>query len=223
MDDAAFDAAVVKAGFEMAAGRGWRRVNVAEAARDAGLDLPRARNRFPTRGVLLLRFGQIADAAALAVAVEEADPRERLFDMVMRRFDVLQAHRDGVLALLAALPADPGLSLLLYGATLRSMNWLLGGAGVPAGGLAGALRTHGLLAVWLSALRSWQRDGSPELSATMAAVDKGLTRAVEAERWLPGRRGPAEAAAEAFEPDPAQTGPAETGPEDVLPGPEPGA
>ena len=200
MDDEAFDAALVKAVFDMAAGEGWRRANVAEAARTAGLDLKRARLRAPSRGALLLRFGQMADQSALDLPGDETDPRERLFDMVMRRFDALQQHRDGVLALMAALPADPGLSLLLYGATLRSMNWLLGAAGVPAGGLAGTLRTHGLLGVWLSGLRAWQRDDSAELSATMAAVDKGLTRAVEAERWLPGQRlSPAQAAAEAFD------------------------
>ena len=200
MDDDAFDAAVVKAAFDMAAGEGWRGMTVAEAARAAGLDLPRVRTRFPSQGALLLRFGAMADRNALGIADEEADPRERLFDMVMRRFDTLQQHRDGVLALMQALPADPGLSLLLYGATLRSMNWLLGGAGVPASGLGGALRTHGLLAVWLSALRAWQRDDSTELSGVMAALDKGLTRAVEAERWLPGRRTPADTAADAFTP-----------------------
>ena len=207
MDDEAFDAALIKAVFDMAAGEGWARTNVAEAARTAGLDLRRARSRAPSRGAALLRFGQMADRAAMDIPGDETDPRERLFDMVMRRFDALQQHRDGVMALLAALPADPGLSLMLYGATLRSMNWLLGAAGVPAGGVTGALRTHGLMAVWLSGLRAWQRDDSAELSGVMAAVDKGLTRAVDAERWLPGRRqSPAEAASEAFADGPSMDG-----------------
>ena len=197
--DDGFDAAMVAACFAMAAGRGWRGLNTAEAARTAGLDLIRARARFPGRAALLLRFGELADGAALGIPADELDPRERLFDMVMRRVDVLQAHRDGVLALMSALPTEPGLSLLLYGATLRSMNWLLGGAGVPAAGVQGALRTHGLMAVWLATLRAWRTDDSTELSATMAALDRALTRAVEAERWLPGRHAPAEAAATAFD------------------------
>ena len=70
--------------------------------------------------------------------------------------------------------------------------------------MSGALRVHGLLAVWLYGLRAWRDDQNEELSGTMAAVDRALNRAVEAEHWLPGRKPPAEEAAEAFEaaPDP---------------------
>ncbi|MDP9095246.1 MAG: TetR family transcriptional regulator, partial [Pseudomonadota bacterium] len=72
--------------------------------------------------------------------------------------------------------------------TLRSMKWLLEAAGVPATGVSGALRIHGLMALWLYALRSWEQDDSLDLSGTMAAVDRGLDRAMQAERSLPGRR-----------------------------------
>ena len=206
MDDAAFDAAMITAAFDLAATRGWRRMSVGEAARTAGLDLARARARFPGRGAILMRFGLLADQGALGALEDDIDPRERLFDIVMRRFDALQRHRSGVLALLDTLPFDPGLGLLLYGATLRSMAWLLAGAGISNTGLSGALRVHGLLAVWMVGLRAWRMDDNQELSGTMAAVDKALNRAVEAEQWLPGRTPPAEAAAAAFDampPDPA--------------------
>ncbi len=185
--DAEFDRAVVTAVFDQAGLRGWRAVSLVEAARDAGLNLGRVRARFPGRGAVLLRFGVIADQAALAGGGLEAEPRERLFDMLMLRFDALQRHRAGVLALLSALRTDPATALLLYGATLRSMKWLLDGAGVPAAGVVGGLRVHGLLAVWLYALRAWEADESADLSGTMAAVDRGLDRAIQAERMLPGR------------------------------------
>lgn len=189
MNDTEFDHALIASAFEQAALRGWSGLSIAEAARDAGLPLARARARFPGRTALLLRFGVLADQAALGDSGGEIEPRERLFDLVMRRFDALQQHRDGMLALLRALPADPGTALLLYGANLRSMKWMLDGAGVPSGGIVGALRVHGLLAIWLGALRAWERDESPDLSGTMAAVDGGLEQAVRAEGWLPG--GPA--------------------------------
>ena len=117
--------------------------------------------------------------------------------MVMSRFDALQQHRAGILQLLRALRTDPATSLLLYGATLRSMKWLLDGASIPSSGIVGGLRVHGLLALWLYALRAWENDESADLSATMAAVDRGLDRAIQAENMLPGR-GPAEEAAAVF-------------------------
>lgn len=199
MDDTSFDAALIAAVFSQAALRGWPDVNIAEAARQADLPLARVRARFPGRGAVLLRFGVQADQAALAAAGNEPSPRERLFDMVMARFDALQQHRAGILQLLRAMRTDPGTSLLLYSATLRSMKWLLDGASVPSTGIVGALRVHGLLALWLYALRAWEADESADLSATMAAVDRGLDRAIQAENMLPGHMvSPAEEAAAVF-------------------------
>ncbi len=201
------DRTLIAAVFEQAALRGWSDVSIADAARDAGVPLGEARARMPGRGAVLMRFGVMADQAALANVSMSETPRERLFDIVMARFDALQQHRAGVLSLLAALRTDPGASLLLYGATLRSMKWLLDGAGIPATGIVGSLRIHGLLALWLYALRAWEGDESADLSATMAAVDRGLDRAIQAENMLPGQHvgnsgapmSPAEAAAEVFE------------------------
>jgi hypothetical protein len=190
MDDVDFDRALIASAFALAAERGWHRTSVASAARNAGLALDRARLRFPNRAVLLLRFGRMADAAALTGVSDEGSRRDRLFDLLMRRFDALQQHRAGVLALLRALPADPCLALLLAAANLRSMRWMLEGAGISAIGPVGTLRAKGLLAVWLWTARAWQRDSTDDLSATMAALDQALSRAEEALGWLGRRRAP---------------------------------
>lgn len=184
MDDTEFDRALVASAFTVAAERGWKAVSVAVAARAADLPLDRARSRLPGRDAILMRFGRIADQAALAYAASEGDNRDRLFDLVMRRIDVLQAHRAGVLALREYLPLRPGLTMMLGLATAGSMAWLLEAAGIPAGGLRGGLRVQGMVAVWLYTVRAWQSDESEDLSATMAALDKSLDRAVQAEPWL---------------------------------------
>lgn len=189
MTDSDFDAALVGAAMAIAGEKGWRAVSVVRAAQRAGLDLARARARFPGSLAILMRFGVMADQAALTAAAGATGPvRDRLFDMIMQRFDVLQAHRDGVRAVLRHLPSDPPLALLMTMASKRSMAWLLDGAGVGTTGLRGALRVRGLLAVWLYAVRTWERDDSADMSATMHAVDTALGRAEEAERMLhPGR------------------------------------
>lgn len=197
--DAQFDAALIGAAFDQAALLGWAEVSVAAAARAAGLPLERARARFPGRSAVLLRFGVLADQAALAQPSDESSERERLFDMLMRRFDAMQPHREGILSLLRGLPFDPAAAALLYAANLRSMAWMLEGAGVPSAGLQGTLRVHGLLGVWLSTLRAWEQDGSPDLSATMAALDRALNRAERAAGWLGLARGSAGEAAAVFE------------------------
>ncbi len=185
MDDTQFDEFLIAAAFDLAARRGWRHVTVAEAARAAGLSLPRARRRFPGRSAILLRFGQAADAAALDGVTDAGTVKDRLFDMLMRRIDVLQAHRAGVLALLRALPADPAASLLLAVATRGSLRWLLDASGVSSWGINGRLHLSGLEAVWLWTIRAWSRDESADLGPTMAALDHALQRAGEASQWLP--------------------------------------
>lgn len=193
MDDDAFDHALIGAAFTLAAETGWRRLNIAAAARAAGLPLPRARARFPSRGALLLRFGRLADQAALADVPAEGTVRDRLFDLVMRRIDIFQSHRTGVIALLRALPCEPPTAVLLACATRRSLRWLLQAAGVNTGGLRGELTLRGFLAVWLWTLRAWERDETADLSATMAALDTALQRAGQAAQWLRGRPAPAPA------------------------------
>ena len=196
---------LIAAALRLAEERGWRAVSVAAAAREAGIDLPAARAAFPSKTAILLAFGRMADQAVLTDIPSEGAVRDRLFDLLMRRFDALQAHRAGVLAVLRALPGDPASAVALACATRRSMRWMLDAAGAETGGLFGELRVRGLVAVWLWAARAWERDDSADLSATMAALDTALSRAESAARWLSGRPAPkpdadAEPEADAAEP-----------------------
>lgn len=217
MDDDAFDSALIGAAFRLAGEQGWSRVSVAAAAREAGLDLARARLRFPGRIAVLMQFARMEDRAALvgAQAMDGAGSgsvRDRLFDLLMRRFDVLQEHRAGVEALLRYLPTRPGLALLLARATERSMGWMLEAAGVDATGPLGQLRSKAMVGVWLWAVRAWRRDASEDLSATMAALDSALSRAEQAARMCARDHQPsAEPAAEA-PPDVAPAEPPEVQP-----------
>jgi ubiquinone biosynthesis protein COQ9 len=223
MNDREFDTALVTAAFRLAGEEGWRKVNVAAAARAAGVSLVEARARFPSRAAILLRFGRLADQAALEDAASEGPVRDRLFDLLMRRLDVLQAHRAGMKALLRALPCDPPTALLLACATKRSMRWMLQAAGVTATGPRGELQVRGLLAVWLWAVRAWERDASEDLSGTMAAVDNALGRAERVANWLHGqRRVPtaSEAGAPEPEPEPEPEPPAPDAPASEPPSPE---
>jgi ubiquinone biosynthesis protein COQ9 len=187
MDDDGFDQALIGAAFNLAAEHGWRQMTIAGAASAAGLPLARARARFPHRAALLLRFGRLADQAALAELSADGPVRDRLFDLIMRRIDALQTHRAGVLAVMRALPREPTTTLLLACATRRSMRWFLNAVGVGTAGVRGELRLRGLVGVWLWTLRTWERDESSDLSTTMASLDSALNRAERAVRWLHGR------------------------------------
>ena len=181
------DRALVASAFSQIAERGWARLSLAEAARAAGVPLAVARLRLPDRCALLMCFGGMADAHALQGAATDGSPRDRLFDVLMRRIDMFQNHRAGVVALLQALPTDPATALMLGVASRRSMAWMLEGVGLSASFPLGLLRVNGLLAVWLWILRAWQRDTTDDLAPTMAALDQALARAESLAHWLAPR------------------------------------
>ncbi len=209
MDDDQFDSALLRMAMTQAEALGWSRVTVADAAREAGLPLDRARVRFPTRACILDKLGLLADQAALVDEGSTGTTREKLFDILMRRFDVLQQYRGGVRTVLRGLPFDPALALLLAARTQASMVWMAQAAGLDTNGVAGALRVGGLVGVWLQAVRVWDKDESPDLSGTMVALDRALDRAASIGRFL-GGQSPVAPAAEAddepFTPEPMPPG-----------------
>ncbi len=188
MNDQEFDSALIAAAFRQAAGIGWARFSLVEAARDAGLELARTRARFPGKLALLRRFGVMLDQAALAAPPGDGPIRDRLFDLLMGRFDAMKPHREGLHALLRHLPCDPATGFALACATRRSMRWMAQAAGVSTAGLRGELRVKGLVAVWLWAMRAFDRDETEDLAPTMAALDTALQRAHAGASWLSGGR-----------------------------------
>jgi hypothetical protein len=219
MTDTEFDAALIAAAFRLAEEQGWLRVSVQAAALAGGLSLAVARGRFRTRLSILQRFGQLLDQAALTGMATEGPVRDRLFDLLMRRFDALQVNRGGVLALFRAVPCDPAAAMLLACEGQSSMRWMLQAAGVETTGILGTIRVRGLLAVWLWGVRAWRRDETQDLSTTMAAVDSALGRAESAAGWLQGRRDRpvVDKAPSAPDSGPSDSGPSDSGPSDSGP------
>jgi AcrR family transcriptional regulator len=210
-----FDRDVTAALMRVAAREGWRGTTLPKVAAEAGTTLAALRARFDDRAAILDRFMAAIDATVLAgtAPASEADtPKDRLFDVLMRRFDALAPHRAGVLACWQAMRTDPVALACRAPAALTSMRWMLEAAGIPAAGPLGMLRAKGLLAVWLSVFRAWETDETADLAPTMAALDKALTRAESLaetlEPLLGGRR--------RAEPPPSEPATSE-------PGPPPGA
>jgi hypothetical protein len=125
-------------------------------------------------------------AEPLAAEAEERS-RERLFDLLMRRFDALRPHRAAIEVLRRELPRDPAAALCSGASLLCSMRWMLEAAGVATTGLRGALAIKLTAASYLSTLRVFERDDSSDLGRTMAALDRALQRIERALRpgWRP--------------------------------------
>src|SRR5512144_2877623 len=170
---------ILQAALALAKERGWRRTSLADIAARAEVSLLDLYRECSSKTAILLRLIDSTDLAALAQgAAAAADSRrDRLFDLLMRRFGALQSRREGMVAILRDLPFDPMTLLCLSARLGRSMAWMLEAAGISSEGCAGWFRAKGLALIYLDALRVWMKDDSPDLARTRAAVDKGLRRA----------------------------------------------
>jgi AcrR family transcriptional regulator len=181
------DARLVAALWQEVAAHGWHGLTARGVAAAAGMGMAELRRRCPTRLDLLRLHGRVTDQAVLEGTVpgQGGAARDRVFDVLMRRIDAMQPHRAGLRRfLLDDLRRDPLLALALLAALPRSMAWMLEAAEIGSNGVAGVARTKGLTAVWLATVRAWTRDPSPDLGATMAALDRALDRAEQVARSL---------------------------------------
>jgi AcrR family transcriptional regulator len=180
---------LVDAALTLAASQGWGQTGMAAIAAKAGLSLGEAYAAAPSKFALLAAFHRRVDKAALADAVDSAElPRDRLFDVLMRRFDALAPHRPALRSILRDSLGDPA-AVFGVPTLIRSMGWMLEAAGISAAGLRGRLRGQLLTGLYLSVLRVFIEDDSTDLARTMAVLDQRLRWA---ESWLGlGRAGTA--------------------------------
>ena len=176
--------AMIDAALALAADRGWAGLSYLDIVTAANVPLAQAYQAAPSRQAVLAAFARRVDAEVLA-GVEPADPedspRDRLFDVLMRRFDALAPYKAGLARIARDLPRDPLTSAAVLPQAARSLSWMLVAAGIPAAGLRGTCRIKALAAVWLAVQRVWLKDEDPDLGPTMAALDRNLRRA---EMWL---------------------------------------
>jgi ubiquinone biosynthesis protein COQ9 len=171
--------------------QGWIDLSFAEIAEQAGVPIAEAHRIYSSKTAVLLGLTRSLDERILNSLVAdplEGSPKDRLFDLVMRRFDVLKADRNAYRRLMRQLPATPSAFAAQVCQLRRSLSLSLETAGISASGLKGALRLKGLLAIYVAGLRAFANDESEDLSKTMAEIDKRLGQAERLSEMLHRRR-----------------------------------
>src|SRR5271165_6447944 len=139
---------IVDALMELAAERRFEDISVRDICKTAGVTLADFRDAFASKGAVLAGFSRRIDRAVLAEQGEElADetPRERLFDILMRRLEAMTPYREGVREIGAWLRRQPAAALAMNQVVVSSMRFMLEAAGIDVeGGAAGAIKLQGL-------------------------------------------------------------------------------
>lgn len=175
----------VHAALDLAAEQGWENVDLKGIAKHAKLNLSDLHDYFDDKFDILAAYGRMVDKQVLENATageldnDALSCRDRLFDILMDRFDTLNDHRAGVISVLDAFKYDPKHAVISLPHLGRSMTWMLEAAGIPTNGIKGSLKIAGLTGLYLKVLRVWVKDDSVDMGKTMSALDKGLGHAEE--------------------------------------------
>jgi len=179
-------ARIVDALLTLAGERTFEDVTIRDVCAAANVSLADFRDLFVSKGAVLAAFSRRIDHAVLAQTGDEMAaeaPRERLFDVLMRRFDAMAPYRAGLREVAAWARRDPIAALRLNQLVVNSMRFMLEAAGIDSEGSAGAIKLQGLAIAWARVTSVWLDDTEPDLSKTLAALDKELTRG---ERFVAG-------------------------------------
>jgi AcrR family transcriptional regulator len=177
---------ILAAALECAAKKSWADVTLLDIAEAAKLPLHELRGLFVSKTDIIAALLRAVDDEVLSKAParsEGQEKRDRLFDIVMTRFELMQPYKPALKRISSYLCCRPGEAALLLGSSLASQYWMLAGAGAKLDGAGGALRVTGLAAVYGKVFQVWLDDASPSLDKTMAALDKRLAKG---ERMLSG-------------------------------------
>ncbi|MEM9740660.1 MAG: hypothetical protein AAF829_12410 [Pseudomonadota bacterium] len=184
----------VAVALDLAATRPWRALTLADIATAAGLTLN--------------DFHGVATVESLAEAVErhfdkamsgegidpEETPRERLFDVIMLRFEAMEAQRDGVLSLVHFREQSPLKLAKHLAARKASADWALVSAGLDGADQAVPrdVRAVAVAYAMAQAERAWRKETDPGFARTMSKLDEELRKLEDSagrfSRFRGGRR-----------------------------------
>ena len=174
---------IINTALELAAERGWARLKLSDVAKAANVSLSEMRSHFDSKPAILAAFMARIDAEVLDSIDDEPDigelPRDRIFDVMMRRLEILEPHKAALKAITRDMRDVPSEWAQLCAAAAKSQSWMLAAAGLEDYGLSGFIKINGLSMVYARTMRVWLEDDDPGMARTMAELDRNLRRGEE--------------------------------------------
>lgn len=170
--------AILEAALRVAAHDAWQTVSYWQIAEEAGLTIPEIKALFPTKQDMVAAIVSDLDARVLGSYQVDisSSKRDVLFDVLMERFDAMSDHRAAHISFLKSYGwaySSKRDDLKIYFCSLAKY---LSVSGVETRGLFGPMNVVAVGLGYLYVLFVWSQDVSSDLTKTMAALDKMLSR-----------------------------------------------
>ncbi|MDP9138130.1 MAG: TetR/AcrR family transcriptional regulator [Pseudomonadota bacterium] len=166
-----------QAAFLLALQRPWHQVTLEAIAREADVSLTELRKITSSRAAILSGFSRDIDESMLANLAKQppsGEPHDRLFDVILRRLEIMGPYREVVASIIRSPAGDPGEALDLFSAASRSAVWMLAAAGAEADFHWRSINKLSLHHAYWRVVQVWIEDDDPGLAKTMATLDRRL-------------------------------------------------
>src|SRR5688572_17774188 len=171
----ATDTKIFRATFDMIAEKGLGKTRLSALVQQTKIPLKTLYAQYPSVCAIIDAFLDHVDAEMLRhTSPDTGSKRDLYFDMMMARFDTLQPYRAGVVRWLKDTSRHPTRVASLLKRWDKSLSLMLD---VAKDSPLYPVKKIGLAGVYLVSLRAWLEDESPDMSKTMATLDKALAKA----------------------------------------------
>lgn len=165
---------------------GWKGFSFANASEQSTIPLSVFHDQFSSPSDVMIHLFRLLDQAVLKNlgTFEGLSPKDRLFDILMSRFEAAQPYKAVLKSFWGDWVMNPSEAPAFACQGFSSMAWMLEAAGLSSQGLKGFMRVQGLTTLYLLTLKTWLTDDSPDLGKTMVFLDNGLIKLERAARFL---------------------------------------
>jgi AcrR family transcriptional regulator len=167
---------VIDAAMKLAARRDFGDVSLTDIAQESEISLADLRDLFPSKGAIVGGFSRRIDRQVLEEfsGLNSHDPaRDRLYDVLRKRLEALEPHRDALASIARWAARDPLTATALNRETVNSMRFMLEAADIDCDGPVGALKLQGLAMAWGRVLDAWFESG---FSFALETLDREIAR-----------------------------------------------
>lgn len=165
---------IVDAALFLAGKQGWDAVSLADISKKSKLPLKTVSASFGDVWAVMEKALRTLETETTATVEKHLGDnwRDNLMEILMTRFELAQGHRDAYLAIAPAVMKHPKLVKRFGKSFYRTMERMLDLAGATCKKPFKPLGVAVMTALFLSLIHAWQEDDTPDLSKTMAAIDK---------------------------------------------------
>ncbi|WP_068086309.1 hypothetical protein [Polycladidibacter stylochi] len=155
----------------------YTEIQFSDIAQRCEMSLAEVHTCYRSRDELLSAFLHKVDQEVLANIdsdMAEEPARERLFDVLMTRLDIMEKYRKAFANICREARCEPFLACRLMSLQSSSMFWMMAGAGIEVSGFRRQAMARALMVGFNRVVRQWLKEEDGNNAKSMAEMDRML-------------------------------------------------